>query len=368
MSPAVALTLALTASSTGAIPPVQAADSAAVFMYHRFGEDRYPTTSVRMDAFEAQLQWLADHDHAVIDLRQLLAFLDGEGELPERAVVITIDDAYGSILDRAWPLLRERGWPFTIFVATDPVDAGLPDYLDWPALRTLAEAGVTIANHGAAHEHLATAAPGETEDQRRARIEEDLRRGAARLEDELGATGAVLERAFAYPYGEYDRTAAEVVDALGWVAFGQHSGAVGPGSDRRALPRFPVNEQYSALEGFGTKAASRPLPVVEVTPWDPVTVPRPSIEVVLDPVPERVAELACYVSGQGRVEVAWLEPGRRFRVGPRQDLSAGRHRVNCTVPGRDGRYYWFSQPWLVQGSEQVQGQARVGGPVPEAQP
>ena len=87
---------------TPAVPtPALAADSAVVFMYHRFGEDRFPATSVRMDAFEAQLDWLADNGFEVIDLKRLLAFLDGDGELPDRAAVLTIDDAYATIHSKA---------------------------------------------------------------------------------------------------------------------------------------------------------------------------------------------------------------------------------------------------------------------------
>lgn len=325
-----------------------------MFMYHRFGEDDFPATSVTLDAFEAQLQWLEDNDAQVIGLEQLLAFLASGTPLPERAVVLTIDDAYASIHAEAWPLLRARGWPFTVFVATDPVDAGFGDYLDWPRLRELAAAGVTLANHGASHAHLATPLAGESEAERAARVRADLLKGARRLQEEISeaggaaAEGAVIEGVFAYPYGEYDPVVAGVVQSLGWVAFGQQSGAVGAISDRRALPRFPINERYSDLGEFATKALSRPLGVARIEPWNPVTGPEPVLEVWLDPVGAELAELACYVGGQGRVAVEWQVPDRQFRVRPKAALTPGRQRVNCTAPGSDGRYHWFSHQWLVQ--------------------
>jgi len=327
--------------------PAPAQDSAVVFMYHRFGEDRFPATNVRVDAFSAQLEWLAENGFTVIGLPALLAALDGNGDLPARAVVITVDDAYASILDHAWPLLKRRGWPFTVFVATDPVDEGYGDYLDWSELRRLAGAGVTFANHGAAHDHLATPLAGETPLERAGRVRADLKKGARRLHEELGDTGALLENVFAYPYGEYDTVTAEVVRALGWTAFGQQSGAVGLASDRRALPRYAINETYSALDGFATRAASLPLPVVNLDPWDPVTGPEPVLTMTLAPGVDGLESLACYVGGQGAVPVQWLEPGRRFRVAPIAPLAPGRQRVNCTAPGPDGRYRWFGHQWLV---------------------
>lgn len=328
--------------------PVHAADSAVVFMYHRFGEDRFPATSVRMDAFEAQLNWLAENNFEVIDLRQLLAFLSDGGELPERAVVLTIDDAYATIHSRAWPLLRERNWPFTIFVATEPVDDGYSDFLSWSQLREMAEAGVTIANHGAGHQHLATPRDGDTDASRTEWVRVDLLTGASRLEAELGDTGAVIDGVFAYPFGEYDTVVAAIVEDLGWIAFGQQSGAVGSLSDRRALPRFPINENHSALNGFGTKAFSRPLAVSRIEPWDPVTGPEPLLEVWLAPSAARLDQLACFVGGQGSVPVDWQEKGRQFRVAPTAPFRAGRQRVNCTAPGADGRFFWFSHQWLVR--------------------
>jgi hypothetical protein len=163
----------------------------------------------------------------------------------------------------------------------------------------------------------------------------------------LGDSPALLEGVFAYPYGEYDAGVAEVLETFGWLAFGQHSGAVGPLSDRRALPRYPVNETYSEPAALRTKMLSRALPVERIEPWDPVASSTPVLDVSLaGPVEE--SRLACFISGQGKVPVEWIEPGRQFRVAPPRPLGPGRSRVNCTVPGADGRYAWFSHQWLVR--------------------
>jgi len=102
--------------------PALADDSAVVLMYHRFGEDRYPETNIKVEQFEAQFELLKKEGYSVIPLSELLvALTDGES-LPPNAVVITIDDAYRSIYEIAYPKLRQYGFPFTVFVATDPVD------------------------------------------------------------------------------------------------------------------------------------------------------------------------------------------------------------------------------------------------------
>ncbi len=325
-----------------------AADGAVAFMYHRFGEDRFPATSIRVEQFEDQLDMLTSGGFQVVPLRDVLAFVDEGKPLPPRAVAITIDDAYLSVYETAWPRLRERGLPFTVFVSTGPVDAGYSGYMNWDQMREMASAGVSFANHGAGHLYMVQREEGETADTWAKRITDDIVHAQRRLDYELSAMMAVLPQAFAYPYGEYDAAVAGIVRDLGYIAFGQQSGAIGATSDRRALPRFPMAEGFAALGEFRTKALSLSLPVTGLEPWDPVTGRRPELAVVLGASEARLEELACYVSGQGRVNLEWIEPGKRFRVGPERPLGRGRARVNCTAPGPQGRYFWFGHQWIVQ--------------------
>jgi peptidoglycan/xylan/chitin deacetylase (PgdA/CDA1 family) len=328
-----------------AVSAAVASDSAVVLMYHRFGEDRYPSTNIRVEQLDAQLEHLRDGGYAVIPMADLVAALTDGRPLPDRAVVLTVDDAYRSVYEVAFPRLRSFGFPFTVFVATDPVDDRLPDYMTWDQMREMAAAGVTFANHGASHMSLIERRDGENDTDWRARVRADLEKGRRRLSEELDP----LETVFAYPYGEYDTVTASIARDMGYLAFGQQSGAVGPSSDRRALPRYPMAEAFADPEEFRTKVASRPMPVSAVEPWDPVvTTPRPSLVVTLDASDAELDRLACFVSDQGRVEVEWLEPGQRFRVVPASDLGTGRQRVNCTAPRPDGRFEWFSHPWIVQ--------------------
>jgi peptidoglycan/xylan/chitin deacetylase (PgdA/CDA1 family) len=328
---------------------IRADDSAVVFMYHRFGEDRYPSTSIRVDQFRQQMDYIRDGGFTVIPLAELVAFLSGNQELPPKAVVITVDDAYRSIYEVAYPLLMEYGFPFTVFVSTDPVDSKSPGYLNWDQIRELASKGVTFANHGAGHIYMVERQPDESESLWQKRIGADTDKGWRRLAEELTGANKPFPGVFAYPYGEYNAGTAQQLTKQGYIAFGQQSGAIGRLSDRRILPRFPMAEAYAGMDGFRTKAMSLPLPVTEVVPWDPVTSdPLPEITVTLGESSARLGGLACFVSGQGRVEISWIESNRRFAVRPTQALAKGRQRVNCTAPRNDGRYYWFSHQWIVR--------------------
>ncbi len=329
-----------------------ATDEAVVLMYHRFGEDRYPSTSVRVEQFEAHLEYLEDAGYTVVPLGDVVAAIRGEAELPDRAVAITVDDAYLSVYEVAFPRLKACGYPFTIFVATDTVDAGRETYMTWSQMRAMEEGGATFANHGSSHRSYVEWPGVVSEIDRLARVRTDIEHAERRLAEELQPLPGIL----AYPYGEYDTSVADLVENLGYVAFGQQSGAVGKTSDVRALPRFPMAEVYANIEDFAVKVATRPLPVAAVQPSDPVTASlRPGIEVTLADTDADLERLACFVGGQGEVAVEWIEPGRRFAVLPKTDLQPGRNRVNCTAPtAAGGAFHWFSHPWIVrQGRQHV---------------
>ncbi len=340
--------------------------SAVVFMYHRFGEPAHPSTSIRLQQFEAQLNYLQQAGYQILPLEDIISAQAAGRPLPPRAVALTIDDAYLSVYRQAYPRLRARGWPFTVFVATDPVDRHLRDFMSWAQMREMGRHGARFANHSRSHDHLIRRRPAESEAQWQRRVRDDIEYARRRLETELG----VDSRLFAYPYGEYDTALAKLVQGLGYTAFGQHSGALGPDSDRRALPRFPMAEKFADLTQFRIKAAALPLPVRRVIPWDPVTrEKRPRLEVWLKASDARLARLACYASGQGALPVRWQEgPGPRFVTRAREDLPQGRSRYNCTAPsGESGRYYWFSHPWIRQEPSPQTRPARPAAP-PDASP
>jgi len=325
--------------------PTFAADSAVVLMYHRFGEDRYPSTSIRIEQFEAQLEHLQVSGYAVVPLADVAASINDGAPLPDRAVAITIDDAYRSVYDVAFPLLRAYGFPFTVFVATNAVDRKLSDYMSWEQMREIATRGGAFANHGATHSSLIERRDVETDAEWLARVRADINKGWQRLTEELDPVPGV----FAYPYGEYDTEIADLLVELGYINFGQQSGAVGPYSDPRALPRFPMAEAFADIDGFRTKVASLPMPVVKVEPWDPVvSTSLPIVAVTVGETDARIEELACFVSGQGQVAIDWQQQNRTYTVGPARPLGKGRQRVNCTAPRNDGRYLWFSHPWIIQ--------------------
>jgi len=338
--------LALLASSIFSC--VHAEESqAVVLMYHHFGMDKYPSTNIRLAQFDAHLDYLAQAEYQVWPLAKVVDYVRRQKPFPGRVVAITIDDAYRSVFEEAYPRLRERGWPFTVFIATDGIDQHFQAYMSWQQMREMQQYGASFENHSATHDHLIRRQTGETTGQWRKRIQDDINRAWRRIKTELGKAPAF----FAYPYGEYNEMLAELVSEMGMVAFGQQSGPVGLGADLRALPRFPMAERFAALSDFKQKLQSLAFPVTAIRPWEPVVVTKaaPRMEVELAKSDAQLNQLSCFVSGQGAVQIDWLNrKARHFAVQAPAALPRGRSRYNCTAPSsQPGRYFWFSHLWIV---------------------
>lgn len=326
----------------GASHTVSAEASGVFLLYHHIDTTTPAITSTSPDDFEAHLDWLETHNFTVWPASKLVAGLRA-GSVPERTVAITFDDAYASLLEHAAPRLAARGWPFTLFVATDPI--GQHGYLSWADLREMVKLGGELGNHTVSHAHLQRRLPGETPDAWKARVAAEIDGASAALHERLEVTPTL----FAYPYGEYSAEVQAIVRAKGLVGFGQQSGAAGTRSDFTVLPRFSLSGPYGKdLDGFATKAHTLPLPVTSPLPEPVATEPRPTLTLRFEPGFD-LRQLGCFGPG-GRMHVDLATAGQAS-ITPVADLPPGRSRYNCTSPAAGGRYYWFSQLWIMPGPD-----------------
>jgi peptidoglycan/xylan/chitin deacetylase (PgdA/CDA1 family) len=331
--------LAVAAFVTVAPTSSLAADHAVAVMYHRFGEDSYPSTNTTLAQLDAHILHIKAGGFKVLPLRQIVETLRSGEPLPDKTIAITIDDAYASVMKYGLPRLKEAGFTATLFVSTQPLDAKLPGYMTWDDIRLAIQMGFDIGAHTASHAHLADQSLTE------ARLEID--ESNKRYEAELG----FVPQLFAYPYGEASLSVRSAVKAAGYRAgFGQHSGVLHNSDDMFYLPRFALNETYGAIDRFRTLASAIPLMVTDITPPDMTISPDsnpPAFGFTVDPSIGSLSTLACYASGIGRLNLNHLGQ-RRIEARLPGRLSPGRHRVNCTLPGGGGRWRWFGRQFYVR--------------------
>lgn len=330
-----ALGLLAAATFLGMPGVVHAADSAIILMYHRFGEDSFPATNIRLEQFEAHIVELTSGPYTVLPVPEIVNALRTGQELPDRTIGITVDDGFLSIYSEAYPRFKEAGLPFTVFVSTDPVDRGFSGFMTWDQIRELRDNGVTIGAHTATHLHMPANSV--------ARNQDDMMRSSARFEEELGSIPAL----FAYPFGEASLDIQKLVKGKGHIAaFGQHSGPLDRASDPFYLPRFSLNESFGNMDRFRLVANALPIPHTDVTPKNPtLSVNPPLFGFTRTNMSETLNGLACYAADQGKVKVEQLGP--RIEVRMNGPFSVGRARINCTALGPDNRWRWLGTLYYV---------------------
>jgi peptidoglycan/xylan/chitin deacetylase (PgdA/CDA1 family) len=200
------------------------------------------------------MRWLSNSGVAVVSLDRLL-------ELPAEAnaIALTFDDAFKNFVDVAWPVLKDLGFPATVFVVSDHAGrtnawssarrSNLPELplLDWDALGRLVDEGVTIGSHTQTHPNLRTAPP--------AAVFAEIDGAAARIRSELG----VATTSFAYPYGEFDSDIANAVGRVHGIACTTEMRALRAPDDRLMLPRLDAYyfRRPGILERWGSGAFRR---------------------------------------------------------------------------------------------------------------
>lgn len=311
-----------------------AADHGVVLLYHHVSESTPPSTSVAPERFRQHLDYLSDNGFTVMPLNELLSRGMAGEPLPENAAAITFDDAYLSVFTEAAPMLARRGWPFTVFLASQPLDDEVQGYMSWEQARELLAMGGSIGAHSHSHDYLARRQEGENERQWHRRMETEIDQNLERMTTEL----KMEVTAFAYPFGEYNQVLKDMVEQRGLFGLAQQSGAIGRHTDPQQIPRFPMATGHDDIDRLKLAINSQPLPVVEEH--------REGGSLTLVLANSGLPAISCFSGGGESVPVATVDE-TRYRV----ELPAtrpGRNRINCTAPtgGNAGEFYWHSYLWL----------------------
>ena len=219
---------------------------AAGLVYHRFGDNRYPSTNTPIDKFEEQLKYLAKNGFKTYTASALIANVNDS----HKKVFITVDDGLKSFYNNAWPLLKKYKCKATVFVNTESVGWG--DYMTWQQLKELTGAGIEIGSHSHKHIYFLNV----LEENRAEVFRKDLEISEKLFMDSLG----FVPKVYAYPYGEYDELMAGTLMEKGYkLAFAQSSGVWSKITHKYAIPRFPVAGDYVGMEQFKLKVNMKPL-------------------------------------------------------------------------------------------------------------
>lgn len=167
-----------------------------VLLYHNFSKTSSGTSTVAEADFESQMKYLKENGFHVISLDQLLNFIDYKEPIPEKSVAITFDDAWGSIYDIAFPVLKKYGFPATFFIYTDFIGGGKA--MSWDQIQKLSEEGFDIQCQTKTHRNLTTPKKNESFEEYFKALVMEVDYPNTLIEKKLKKTCKYL----AYPYGE----------------------------------------------------------------------------------------------------------------------------------------------------------------------
>lgn len=328
------------------LPPAVSAGQVNSFIYHRFDDSRYPSTNISVDIFTKQLEFLRKSNIPAVSTQEISARIArGEG-LPEHAVMITVDDSYLSFYEVGMPVIRKFDIPVSLFVNTDSV--GTPGYMNWEQIREVAEQGVEIGNHTASHAYLVEKIAGETDDEWRQRIYDDILKAQQVFERELGLTPNI----FAYPYGEYSAEIIEILKNLGFIAaYAQQSGVIHSQHDPFTIPRFPMGGPFATLDDFKSKVVMNALVVTEQQPFDPIifdATAAPVLDLYMPDISGSAVQFNCFAQGGNRCAVSVHEERGAgwYQVTSDSPLKGRRNKYTLTRQDPEGGWQWFSQLWI----------------------
>ena len=304
-------------------------------MYHRFNENKYPSTNIKMNIFDEQMQMIKNLGYDFYDAKLFEKEFDQVKD--EKKILVSIDDGFKSFYEEAWPYLKKNNIPFILFISTQPV--GKNGYMSWDQIREIEKSKLgTIGHHSHTHEYLI--------DMTNEDFINDIETASSIFKEKLGYIPSI----FSYPFGEYSKFMKDYIASKFTIAFGQHSGVIDLNKDRFELPRFPINEKYGDLKRFKSIIDYNPLEYKSIKPEEKKlnnqTNP-PSVTVEFFKDQKNLKNITCYSNDGGN----WKKTNLTFKnnlinINLNEKFIPRRGRINCSL-NDNGKWRWFGTQFTI---------------------
>lgn len=220
-----------------------------ILVYHRFSPVKSGPTTITVQAFERQLDWLQEHNYKVVPLQDVT-----EWKQTSPAVAITVDDGNESDFTQLYPILLRRRLHVTLFIYPSAI-SNAAYALTWKQLAAMLKSGlVDVQSHTYWHPDFRREQARRSPADYNNFVDFQLRRSRQVLEQRLGIHVTML----AWPYGIHDPQLERAARQAGYqFAFAFAGGLARPDSDPLAIPRIPVSGTVS-LAGFAALVTREP--------------------------------------------------------------------------------------------------------------
>ena len=305
-------------------------------MYHRFNENKYPSTNIRMDIFKEQMSLIKELGYEFYSPELFLE----EFKKPKsnKKILITIDDGFKSFYNEAWPYLKKNKIPFILFVSTEPV--GKYGYMNWDEIKEIEKSEIGfIGHHSHTHEYLI--------DMKESEFIDDIETATKIFKEKLGYVPLI----FSYPFGEYSLFMKKYISKNFEIAFGQHSGVIDNNKDEFELPRFPINEKYGELKRFKSLINYSPLEYKSLKPEQKKLNDKnnpPTLTVEFFDEQKNIRNINCYSNDGGNWQKSELKfENQSLIINFKEPFVPRRGRINCSL-NDNGKWRWFGTQFTVE--------------------
>ena len=307
-------------------------------MYHRFEENKYPSTNIKINDFVEHLKIIEENGIRFINPSNFENELKNNKK--QRKILLTIDDGFLSFYKNAWPILKKKQIPFILFVSTREV--GAFNYMNWDQIKEISQEDfVEIGNHSHTHEYLV--------DESKELIKKDIEKSISIFEKNLGKNSIF----FSYPFGEYSNEFKKIIKNFDFkYAFGQHSGVIDETKDLYELPRYPINEKYGEINRFKSITKTLPFKYKVIYPEEKYLLQEknpPNVKIIFYENIKNLESVGCY-SNEGN---KWRQSNIEFEnsntliVNIAEKFVGERGRINCSLRDPSGLWRWLGIQFVI---------------------
>ncbi len=183
----------------------------SILGYHDFRDRGGDAMLINATKFREQMQAIKDSKIPVVPLNDVLEWRNGRKNLPEECIVITMDDGWVGVYTYAYPVLKELGFPFTVYLYKKYVNIGGRS-MTWVQLKEMMDTGLcSVGSHSVSHDSLRKKTKRSDAEQQLWLISE-FKDSKDFLEEHL----KIPVTSFAYPYGNYDQAILQTGHQLGY--------------------------------------------------------------------------------------------------------------------------------------------------------
>ena len=300
-----------------------------VLMYHRIGDNNFPSTSISKELFEEHIKYLVEKDIKVLPLTDLSKYLKKKISLPKKSVFITFDDAYKSFFKNGFPILKKHKLPFSIFVSSNYVsNAEESDFMSWSMLKEVSKSQGLILNHSKSHESL-LGIDIQT-------VKEEIEQNQIEIEKNIGEQPKI----FSYPYGETSKNIEEVIKLLNYeIAFSQHSAPIHLNQNIFRLPRYALNDEFGNLKRFKMILKTKPLEIFQSSFDDAIINTDQFHYSFLSRIPSKF--INCFINNSA--SIIKKNKGEKVNLYLSKLKNGVRYRINCTHIDQMGDVFWYGK-------------------------